>query len=287
MIAQGSITLICAESGTGKTWVGYYLAGCVAHGVPVLDRPVRACNVLYSDGENPLCVAKQRLLDLGISETPNLTVWGGWNLSPPVGPENPLVIEFARRHKGLIIYDSLIEFHPGSEQSSTETRAFMRHFRRLANLGSTPVVLHHTGKAETSKLYRGSSDIKAAVDTAYLLVRTTQQPEGLGQLSMSCFKARLAPGQNFGMEFKKGHGFIPCEAAKRTRTTMEIISEILEAVPNRNQRDIVRLGKAQGCTRRQIEDCLKTGPWRRTPGAKNSTLYSLSADEASDDADVF
>ena len=151
MIPRGGITLICAESGTGKTWVGYYIAGCVARGVPVLGRAVRASKVLYLDGENPLCVAKQRLFDLGISDTPNLTVWGGWNLSPPVGPENPLVIEFARRYKGLIIYDSLIEFHPGSEQSSTDTRAFMRHFRALANLGATPVALHHTGKAETSE----------------------------------------------------------------------------------------------------------------------------------------
>ncbi len=34
MIARGSITLICAESGTGKTWLGYYLAkvGCIARG---------------------------------------------------------------------------------------------------------------------------------------------------------------------------------------------------------------------------------------------------------------
>jgi len=283
MIAQASITLICAESGTGKTWIGYYIAGCVAHGLPVLGRPVRQCKVLYLDGENPLCVAKQRLFDLGISETPNLTVWGGWNLSPPVGPQNPLVVEFARRHQGLIIYDSLIEFHPGSEQSSTETRAFMRHFRTLANLGATPIVLHHTGKAETSKLYRGSSDIKAAVDTAYLLARTTQHPEELGELSMTCFKARLAPGQNFGMEFKKRQGFIPCEAFMFTRTAEQIITEILEANPNSNQTTIVDLGVKQGCTKRQIENCLRAGKWGKSRGPKNSTLYSLPISGADDD----
>ena len=283
MIAQGSITLICAESGTGKTWVGYFLAGCVAHGVPVLSRPVRACKVLYLDGENPLCVAKQRLLDLGISETPNLTVWGGWNLSPPVGPENPLVVEFARQHKGLIIYDSLIEFHPGSEQSSTETRAFMRHFRTLANFGAAVAILHHTGKAVTSKLYRGSSDIKAAVDTAYLLARNTQDPEELRELSMTCFKARLAPGQNFRMTFKKTQGFVPCESFKPTQNTGEIVAEILEARPNSNQTEIVRQAQALGCTKRQIEHCLKTGSWVKVPGPKNSTLYSLPTERSEND----
>jgi hypothetical protein len=279
MIARGSITLISAESGTGKTWVGYHIAGCVAHGVPALGRTVQSSKVLYLDGENPLYVVKQRLFDLGIAATPNLTVWGGWNLSPPVGPQNSLVIEFARQHKGVIIYDSLIEFHPGSEQSSTETRAFMRFFRALANLGATVIVLHHTGKAETSKLYRGSSDIKAAVDMAYVLARPAQESEELGKLSMICFKARLAPGRNFSMEFKKGQGFIPCEAFKLTRTAIEIISEILEENPSSNQTEILTLAKGLGCTKRQIENCLKTGPWCSTPGPKNSTLYSLPADE--------
>lgn len=275
MIAHGSVTLICAESGTGKTWLGYYIAGCIAHGFPVLGRKVRASNVLYLDGENPIYVVQQRLADLGITDSPNLCVWGGWNISPPVRPDSPLVVEFAGKHKGLIIYDSLIEFHSGSEQSSTETRAFMRSFRTLANLGATVIVLHHTGKADTSKQYRGSSDIKAAVDTAYLLARKSEDVEALRDLSMRCFKARLAPPQHFGMEFKKGQGFAPCEAFMPVRTTTELITEILSSHPGSNQKEIVSLGREQGFTIRQITDCLKVGLWQRTPGPHNSTLYSL------------
>ena len=98
-------------------------------------------------------MVKQRLFDLGIRETPDLIVWAGWNVSPPLGPGSLAVINFVRRHKPLLIYDSLIEFHPGSEQSSTETRAFMRQFRVLANMGATVVILQHTGKAATAKQY--------------------------------------------------------------------------------------------------------------------------------------
>ena len=275
MIAQGSVTLICAESGTGKTWLGYYIAGCIAQAIPVLGRKVRGSKVLYLDGENPIYVVQQRLGDLGITESPNLCVWGGWNISPPVGPDSPLVVEFAGKHKGLIIYDSLIEFHSGSEQSSTETRAFMRSFRTLANLGATVIVLHHTGKADTSKQYRGSSDIKAAVDTAYLLARKSEDVEALRELSMTCFKARLAPPQHFGMEFKKGQGFVPCEAFMPVRTTTELITEILGSHPGSNQKEIVSLGRGQGFSIRQITDCLKVGLWQRTPGPHNSTRYSL------------
>jgi hypothetical protein len=284
MIAEGSVTLICAESGTGKTWVGYYIAGCVAWGISVLGHQVRPCKVLYLDGENPLYVVKQRLFDLGIAETPNLTVWGGWNLSPPVGPDHPLVIEFARKEQGLIIYDSLIEFHPGYEQSSTETRAFMRHFRKLAYLGATVIVLHHTGKSETSKQYRGSSDIKAAVDTAYLLERPTQQPEELRELSMNCFKARLAPGKDFGMRFQRGRGFVCSDAYRTTRTVSEIIVEILTTNPDCNQTRVLELGHSMGCSKCQIERCLKDGLWLRRQGPNNSILYNLPAETADAEA---
>jgi hypothetical protein len=275
MIARGSITLISAESGTGKTWLGYYLAGCIARGVPVLGRPVKACKVLYLDGENPAYVVKQRLFDLGISETPELIVWGGWAISPPVGPQSPLVVDFARRFKGVIIYDSLIEFHPGSEQSSTETRAFMRYFRMLANLGATVIILHHTGKAETSRQYRGSSDIKAAVDTAYLLTRDSPELGELGELTMTCFKARLAPPRHFGLEFRTREGFIARDAATLTRTATQVVTEILELNPNSNQTEIVRLGKESGFTKRQIENCLRTGAWSKSRGLRNAILYSV------------
>jgi hypothetical protein len=274
MIAQGSVTLLCAESGTGKTWLGYHIAGCVAQGLPILGRSVLRSKVLYLDGENPLYVVKQRLCDLGIEETSDLIIWGGWNASPPPGPLSPLTVEFAREHKGLIIYDSLIEFHPGSEQSSTETRAFMRQFRTLANLGATVLVLHNTGKAETSKLYRGSSDIKAAVDTAYSLRRADDGSQKLGKLSMTCFKGRLAPGQDFGLEFKEKRGFVACDRVSLAKTVEEIVREILAANPGRNQSEIVEAARSRGCSKGQIEKCLKTGPWAKSRGPNNSTLYS-------------
>jgi hypothetical protein len=273
MIGQGSVTLISAESGTGKTWLGYFIAGCIAHGHPVIGRASERSKVLYLDGENPLAVVKQRLLDLGIKETPDLIVWGGWVCQPPPGPDHPLVVDFARTHKGLIIYDSLVEFHTGSEQSSTETRAFMRHFRKLAYLGATVIVLHHTGKAESAKQYRGSSDIKAAVDTAYLLEKPPGEPEELGKLSLTCFKGRFIPGRSFAMEFKKGQGFVPSTGAQPKKSVEQQIDEILDATPGLNQSEIVAKARDLGVKKKQVESCLKSGPWERKPGPRHSSLY--------------
>ena len=275
MIAQGSVTLICAESGTGKTWLGYYLAGCVAHGLPVIGLQSRQSRVLYVDGENPLYVVKQRLFDLGIQETKDLIIWGGWALAPPPNPNSPLVVEFARQSKGLIIYDSLIEFHTGSEQSSTETRAFMRQFRVLANLGATVVVLHHTGKADTAKQYRGSSDIKAVVDTAYLLDKDSDEPEQLRKLSLTCFKGRLMPGRSFTFELHKGQGFVPCGPAPAKRTLLDVVTEVVRLGPGRNQTKIVRDVRERGFAKGEIERCLKNGAFERRPGPHNSMLCFL------------
>ena len=104
----------------------------------------------------------------------------------------------------------------------------MGHFRTLAKLGATVVILHHTGKAPTSKEYRGSSDIKAAVDTAYLLERGGENTPEIRRLLLKCFKGRLAPAQNFTMEFRRGLGFVPADSSK---TVSEIIEDVLREHP--------------------------------------------------------
>src|ERR1035438_5420655 len=153
----------------------------------------------------------------------------------------------------------------------------MRQFRTLANLGASVIVLHNTGKGETSKLYRGSSDIKAAVDTAYLLRRPDEGAQQLGKLSMTCFKGRLAPGQNFGLEYQHKKGFVPCDHFTPVKTVTEAVSVFLEAKPASNQSKIVAAVREQGFTKRQIEGCLKNGNWIEAQGPNNSTLYSAAS----------
>jgi RecA-family ATPase len=48
VIALGSVSLICSESGIGKTWLAYFVAGCVATGAPFLGR--RGYGTLQTSG---------------------------------------------------------------------------------------------------------------------------------------------------------------------------------------------------------------------------------------------
>jgi hypothetical protein len=232
--------------------------------------------VLYLDGENPLYVVKRNLGDLGVTATDNLRIWGGWNTEPPPGPEDKRILRFATEDpKPLLIWDSLVEFAQADEQSSTEMREFMKHFRRLAHLGATIIVLHHTGKSAGSKEYRGSSDIKAAVDVAY---RMTGKPRAgkLHGLDLEPFKSRIAPGQKFAMEFSQGQGFVasaPPMAAPRVDPD-HVVRRIVTEHPHSNASQIKALAKPLGVSKNQVDAVLGNGDYsiERGPGA--AKLYS-------------
>ena len=119
--------------------------------------------VLYLDSENPASSIRERLDLLGIERTPDLVYWGGWHDPAPHGPDSPSVIQFARDTRGLIVCDSVIAFLQGDEQSATEVRRFMQGFRQLASIGASIICIHHSGKGENAKAYRGSSVRAAAM----------------------------------------------------------------------------------------------------------------------------
>ena len=63
-------------------------------------------------------------------------------LTPPVDLEKGAYLTWAREHRVLIIGDSLVAFHDGSEQDTTATRRCMDQLRRPANFGATVVPIH-------------------------------------------------------------------------------------------------------------------------------------------------
>src|SRR5262249_25717041 len=153
---------------------------------------------------------------------------------------DPRLLEYASNYEPLLIWDPLVHFHDGDEQSSTETRAFMKHFRELAHAGATVLILHHTGKAKSSQQYRGSSDIPAAVDMGYTLKASGG---GLQRLTLEPFKSRFAPlPEPISMTFREGQGFELTDAP--TEDVSHVVEEIISAEPGLNGQQIVK--KASG-----------------------------------------
>jgi AAA domain len=276
MIPRASVNLVSAESGTGKTWLAYAIAGAVAHGKSFIERPIAQAPVLYLDGENPLYVVKRNLADLGVGATPELHIWGGWNDDPPPGPDDPRILRFATDAKPLLIWDSLVEFSSGDEQSSTEMREFMKKFRHLAHAGATVVVLHHTGKSKTSHQYRGSTDIKASVDMAYVVTGRTRGGK-LHELVLDPFKSRVAPGRRFAMQFRQGEGFVGIEPPKQAQwqDPTGVVRAIVRDNPGVNGTRIKALAKARGVSHGSVDTILHGGGFHVEPGQGAEKRYTV------------
>jgi hypothetical protein len=256
LIPESSVTLLCGESGTGKSTLALALAGAVASGEPFLGRRTEHRPVLYVDRENPLPVVRERLDRLGINRTEHLTIWGWWVDPTPEGPTAASILSFVAEYRPLIIFDSLIGFHPGSEQDASETRKHMQAYMRLAAAGATVIVLHHTGKAETSKQYRGSSDIKASVDVAYILESLSEPDAGIRSLRMKAFKNRLTLPATLRIDYQDGRFSV---SDQRVQTNREIVERVIEQHPGESKGEIESLASAGGVTQKRARQLLGEG----------------------------
>jgi hypothetical protein len=66
-----------------------------------------------------------------------------------------------------------------------EVRATFPKAKPLTTAGATVVFLHHTGKAETAKQFRGSMDFKGAVDAFYYIKASMDSKGYLDQVSLA------------------------------------------------------------------------------------------------------
>jgi hypothetical protein len=276
-LVHGAMTLITGDSGVGKSTLSLALAGAVAQGQRFLGYATKQKRVLYVDGENPVSAVRERLERLRIPRLDNLDIWGGWvRQCPPQGPEFPGVLEWARKYKGLIVYDSLIQFHPGSEQDSSETRKYLKLYRDLVNEGCAVVLLHHTGKGENSKQYRGSSDIKAAADQAFCLELMGQPEEGRSALRLLPFKSRMAHVKTLRFDMTSSGFQVSAFSGQTNRETVE---QVVEKNPDSVGGAIVELAVARGVTKHRAEAVLVEGVrdgWLiMTPGSRNKKHYRL------------
>src|SRR5262249_5085275 len=128
-----------------------------------------------------------------------------------------------------------------------------------------------------------------AVDTAYFLKKVSEADGKLYQLSLESFKSRLAPGRNLDLEFRAGHGFVPCNIPAQDRLVpKDILLEIITQNPDITGTRIEQLARDRGVANGKIDALLKdqanspNGLWQRYRG--NGNTYHYRVREAAEDA---
>jgi len=248
MLAIGTVNLLTGDAGSGKTSYATFIAHQAS-----AERPV-----LYLDRENPLPVKIELLNRLGVSDGGNLKIWGGWCEREPPGPDSATLLSWVKacEPKPLLIWDSLISFHTsGDENDAGETRRYMQGYRRLADLGATVLALHHSGKGESTKDYRGSSDIKASIDTGWHLANFGEGR--LERLRLRAFKCRFAVPSDLILTYAEGR--FTSDATNTVRTVTELLIDLLKAHPGIKAADFQALARDKGLGRDRARQFLESG----------------------------
>jgi len=276
IIAEGAMHLITGDAGAGKSTLVSALGYAVARGDDFLRRATSKRPVLILDAENPATAVCERFRRLSVRTGDDFRIWGQWVGEDPPAAGGAVVLEWVARceRKPLIIVDSLIAFNPGVENDSGDTRRYMAQYRSLTAMGATVIILHHIGKSETARDYRGSSDIKASIDVGYKLTNLGDGAR-LSTLEMRPFKQRFSVAPLLHLRYDAG--IFETDQRDVRKSVKELLVDLLQGHPGITKAEFETLAGERGLGRNQsrnfIDDGIKGKTIRIETGPKNKTCH--------------
>ena len=168
LIPHEAVTMISGAPRSYKTFIALDVALKIADGEKLFNKFVtKQSSVLILDEENHPRILKQRAKIL--SQKTDLPIFISSKKNFLINEKSTIeVIRFSKEKDiKLVIFDSLICIHDADENSASEMRKVMKHFKEITNNGIAVIIIHHHGKTESRKAsqkIRGSSDIFAQVD---------------------------------------------------------------------------------------------------------------------------
>jgi hypothetical protein len=130
--------------------------------------------VLIIDEENPRGLLKDRLKKLGLLGTDlplHFIHFQGLKIDNDKH-FNHLTEKIKEIKPVLVIIDSFVRVHGQKEDDASAMRLVMSQLRKIANLGTTVLLIHHhrKGEAPLQQRLRGSGDIPAGIDIEYAVI---------------------------------------------------------------------------------------------------------------------
>jgi hypothetical protein len=170
MLPKNAVIQLLSPPANFKSIFALSIAVHIANGKDFLGFKTKKHNVAYLDKENNRQIIADRMkkickgLNLKRKKFPTTFLLKEGMLDNPTFLEQ--LIEYVEEEAiGLIIFDTLVRFNSGNENSSQDMNKLYQAFVKLqSNTGATILFLHHTNRMGE---FRGSSDLLGQVDCLY------------------------------------------------------------------------------------------------------------------------
>ena len=228
-LAKNLITLVYADGGSGKSWLGMAMAKHCANS---------GADVVYLDFDNPLTALKNRgvLEHLVGHKRINYVQRSKVNAAPF---DVLMMLEQAAIGKALkgkvFVLDSLRNF--ADIGMDNKVQRVMEALMNLREAGATVIVLHHSNK--DGKNYQGSNHIRNSIDNMYQLSRVETVAGAVGCL-LTVKKERSSITDMAFSVSVDGFALQPMdlEQAKMSEGEAEFVNSVVEVLaeqPNLNK----------------------------------------------------
>ncbi len=173
VLEAASLSMIYGESGSGKSFLALDLSACIATGLEWYGHHVQHGGVLYlaGEGRSGLCRrARAWELKTTLEVKSMLQVSSGPVDLSDVRDSLPLVKEAIKNAQSridlkLVVVDTLSRHYGGDENVAKDVAKFIAGLDQLKQEFKLAILLiHHSGK-DSTKGARGSSAMRAALDT--------------------------------------------------------------------------------------------------------------------------
>lgn len=179
LLDQGALSILFGASNVGKSFVALDAALAITQGRPWAGQVTTKMGVLYlaTEGGRKIgqrALALRKAYGRGADDASFVILSDSVDLFSPAGDLSELIAAAnSIEGLGVIIIDTLARvFGSGDESGTKDMNAFIRNIDRLRAATKAHVMLvHHTGKDE-SRGARGSSVLRAAVDTEIEVTRS-------------------------------------------------------------------------------------------------------------------
>lgn len=186
LTADGTLTILSARAGTGKTWVMHELANSVLNGTPAPGFGTAPGRALIFDAEMGEYLTVERFRSQGYSR--DITVFNAMGMDLKRDEDRAVIVAAARlfigeHGGGFVGFDSLRRMCPSAKENDSDDMAGVVAWMAwlMRDVNGAGLLVHHEGWG--AKRSRGSSSIVDQADAAWGLHKASEEDE---VLKLSC-----------------------------------------------------------------------------------------------------